>query len=60
MNNEDRDNLLIRMDERIKALHDWSQEHKEEHKTSKANIQKWLGVIVTALVGIVSKIIFWK
>ena len=66
MNDQERDEMLvsindrtIRLEERQIALHAWSLEHKEEHKTYRANLQKWLGIIVTSLVGIITKLFFW-
>lgn len=60
MNDNERDELLVRVDERVKALHDWTSKHEEDHKAQRASIHKWLGIIVTFILGIISKLIFWN
>jgi DNA-directed RNA polymerase subunit H (RpoH/RPB5) len=60
MTDEQRDDLLIRLDERMKSIHEWIPSHEKLHTEQKASIQKWLGILVTGLIGVVTKMIIWK
>lgn len=58
-NTTDRE-LLVRIDERVEALHSWTQAHEAEHKEQRATLHKWLGILVTLVGGILTKLIFWE
>ena len=64
MNREERDELLVRVDERTEALyswvHEWTEKHEELHKEQRASTQKWLGILATLVGGIITRLIFWR
>jgi len=60
MTDDERDTLLIRVDERTGVLHEWIKTHEELHKEQRSYFHKWLGILTTSIIGIVVKILFWK
>ena len=61
MNTKERDELLIRLDERVKTLYTWRQEsmakEAEDRKESKAQSRHNKGLWFTALLAIVMQFI---
>lgn len=57
---KERDELLIRLDERLKALSGWTVEHTELHKTQRASVNRWLMASFSLIGGLVVRLIFWK
>jgi len=60
MNEEQRDELLIRLDERTAASVRWETKHEQLHEKEKAARWKYLSPLYAALVGVVAKLIFWN
>lgn len=60
MNSEERNELLIRLDEKTDALCRWTLKHEEDHKEQKASIRRWLYPVYTAVIGVVLKLVFWN
>ena len=62
MNEEERDELLIRVDQRTNDcdnwIKDWIKSHEQLHKDNKSYLHKWLLGIVTTLIGLVAKMLF--
>ena len=52
--------LLVRIDERVEALHTWTEKHEGLHKEERQSQRKWLGIFITSIVGIVVRLVFWK
>lgn len=59
MNESERDNLLIRLDERSAFQHQWNLKHESKHEKEKAARLKWLAPAYAALVGVLVKVIWW-
>lgn len=57
--NEDHD-LLVRIDERTEATHDWILEHKELHEKEKAARHRWNLAAFSLIGGVIVKMLFWK
>lgn len=60
MNDEQRDALLIRLDERTAQSQRWEEKHDLLHEKEKAVRWKFLLPVYTALVAALGKIIFWN
>jgi hypothetical protein len=60
MNDEDRDALLIRLDERTAASQRWEAKHDEQHEREKAARWKLLAPLYAAVVGVLAKLAFWN
>jgi len=60
MNDEQRDELLIRLDERTAASRKWEEAHDKLHEKNKAAQWKYLSPLYAALVGVVAKLMFWN
>ena len=60
MNEQQRDELLIRLDERTAASGRWEEKHEVLHEKEKAARWKYLSPLYAALVGILAKAIFWN
>lgn len=60
MTDDQRDNLLIRIDERVKTLQDWTAKHDESHKSQRASTQRWLLTCFSLIGGVIARLVFWK
>lgn len=64
MNNDERDQLLIRVDERVMALDsrvgDWIEKHEDRHKEERSSQSKWILALFSLVAGTLAKVIFWK
>jgi len=60
MNDEQRDALLIRLDERTASSQRWEEKHDKLHEQERAARWKYLAPLYTALIAVVSKILFWN
>lgn len=59
MNEAERDELLIRLDERTAASQRWEQKHDEQHEREKATRWKLLAPLYVAATGVLAKLAFW-
>ena len=59
MTEEERDALLIRLDERSGATHEWITKHESLHREEKMSRWKWIAPLYGAVIAGLSKIIFW-
>ena len=55
MNDEERDDLLIRVDERTKYLKDWADLHMAHHKSL---LYSAVGLIGTLIIGLITAFVF--
>ena len=60
MNNEKRDEIIIRLDERVKVIHDWIPQHEQKHTNEKAAKRKWTLAALTLIGGVLTRLFFWK
>jgi len=60
MNEPQRDELLIRLDERTEATHRWILEHKQTHLEERTTRTKWSIFYLGSLIALVSRLVFWK
>jgi F0F1-type ATP synthase assembly protein I len=60
MNEQQRDELLIRLDERTAASQRWEDKHDEQHEQEKAMRWKLLAPLYAAVVGVLAKLAFWN
>ena len=59
MNENERDELLIRLDERTAASQRWEQEHDKKHEREKAARWRLIAPLYAAVVGVLAKLAFW-
>jgi type IV secretory pathway component VirB8 len=50
MNSQERNDLLIRLDENVKGIKEWTNKHTQVHKEEKATRLKW-SLATFSLVG---------
>jgi len=60
MEREQRDELLIRLDERTHAIQQWTIRHEGKHHEEKAAKLRWNLATLSFIGGILTKMIFWK
>ena len=60
MTNEERDDLLIRLDMRTAASERWETKHEELHKEEKTTRTRWTIFLAGCLVSFASALKFWK
>jgi cytochrome c-type biogenesis protein CcmH/NrfG len=60
MNDAERDELLIRVDERTAASQRWEINHDNQHEKEKAARWKLLSPLYAALIAVCAKLIFWN
>ena len=64
MNNDERDQLLVRVDERVQAIStrmgDWIDKHEDQHKEERARNSKWILALFSLVAGTLAKMFFWK
>ena len=60
MNEQQRDELLIRLDERTASSKRWEEKHDLQHKDEKATRWRTVAPLYAAVIAGLSKIIFWN
>jgi len=60
MDQEQRDELLIRLDMRTAASERWEAKHEQLHKEEKITRTKWTIFLAGCVVSLVSALKFWK